>query len=478
MPPRSRAPRRDPRAPGTGGISADRGAWRARIRVPTRDGGYEVLRQRFAEYHEAVEWLDAIVAERLGSGVLPDRSVLDEVPTWEDYATGLIPRRRSRDGRAISPKTARIYADATSRMAEQIGTVRLDHLRRRDTQRLVAWLNTPAAGRRGRVLSWESQHIHWRWLRTTLTAAVRDGLIARSPLHPEDAPVRATTARRVQARERAIPDGHLAAILDTLAQPAWECSAQNHAASRCRALWLLRLALGVRQGEALALHVGDVERAGAAGVLRLRRHLERVPWVHGCATEPCGRRTADRCPARTGGGGLAALDGLKGNRDGERALHLDTALMDALRAHIDALPARVAGGPLFPRDGLSGYISPEWDRATWGALLHEACGEGVHYRVHDLRHTVLTYTALTHGVTAATVLAGHSDVRVTQASYVHPDATATAAAVASSTDRLAALALVGQAQRVDAEVGAATAAALDEAAAAFEAEMDARRAMG
>ena len=90
------------------------------------------------------------------------------------------------------------------------------------------------------------------------------------------------------------------------------------------ARWSVALSLGRRQGEALGLgwDAVDLDR----GTLAVRQALQRRPWRHGCADEPCGKKRAGSCPARVGGG--VVLDRPK-SRAGRRTLTLPKQLVRA-----------------------------------------------------------------------------------------------------------------------------------------------------
>ena len=64
---------------------------------------------------------------------------------------------------------------------------------------------------------------------------------------------------------------------------------------RNSARWVVALALGLRQGEALGLHWEDVDLA--AGYVRIRKNRLRPKYAHGCGANPCGRK-AGYCPKR------------------------------------------------------------------------------------------------------------------------------------------------------------------------------------
>ncbi|MBD9729933.1 hypothetical protein IHE70_43555 [Streptomyces sp. ID-01-6.2a] len=64
---------------------------------------------------------------------------------------------------------------------------------------------------------------------------------------------------------------------------------------RNSARWVVALALGLRQGEALGLHWEDVDLV--AGYVRIRKNRLRPKYAHGCGAGACGRK-AGYCPKR------------------------------------------------------------------------------------------------------------------------------------------------------------------------------------
>ena len=64
---------------------------------------------------------------------------------------------------------------------------------------------------------------------------------------------------------------------------------------RNSARWVVALALGLRQGEALGLHWEDVDLD--AGYVRIRKNRLRPKYAHGCGDKPCGRKPG-YCPQR------------------------------------------------------------------------------------------------------------------------------------------------------------------------------------
>ncbi len=167
---------------------------------------------------------------------------------------------------------------------------------------------------------------------------------------------------------------------------------------RNEARWSVALALGLRQGEALALRWEDIDLD--TGTLTVKRSMQRLV-----------------------GKGLV-FDEPK-SRAGRRTIMLPNGLRDALRAHRAAqLEERLAAGSEWQENGLlfaqvnGRPIDPGSDWKSWKALLALA---GVRdARLHDARHTAATLL-LQQGVPArvAMQILGHSQISLTLGTYSH-----------------------------------------------------------
>jgi integrase len=236
--------------------------------------------------------------------------------------------------------------------------------------------------------------------------------------------------------------------------------------------WVLGLALGLRQGEALGL--GWEHLDAATGNLDIWRQLQRLTWEHGCAdgddqlkvlrdpgqrkarrellehacalrnckTKPCpdkckhhSRSCPRPCPANCTGharacktrklpagcvpvAGALVLRPVKEKR--RKSSPLVQEFLDLLRVHYEAqvLAAAEAGkdwedyGLIFCQwNGRP--IDPRRDWAQWGEIL-KASGLSPR-RLHSLRHSAATFL-IGQGVALPVVqqILGHSDIRVTQ----------------------------------------------------------------
>ena len=168
-----------------------------------------------------------------------------------------------------------------------------------------------------------------------------------------------------------------------------------------RARWAIALALGLRQGEALALRWSDVDLD--RGLLWVRKSRRRPIYQHGC-DGTCGKFPG-LCPQRI------VINGELGDtksRAGRRVVGLPAPLVELLKEHQAAQAAhRESAGQLW-RD--TGYVftsvtgeplNPQSDYHRWKALLKAA---GVRdARLHDARHTAAT-VLLVLGVPERTVM--------------------------------------------------------------------------
>lgn len=223
-------------------------------------------------------------------------------------------------------------------------------------------------------------HQAHRTLRTALSEAERRGHIARNPaelvrpprIQPD--PIEPLTLEEVQRI--------LAAARD----------------SRNGARWAIALALGLRQGEALALR-WDLR----AKTLQVRATRLRPVYEHGCDGS-CGK-TAGYCPDRLQRNGPT---GATKSSAGTRMVGLPDELVALMESHRRLqLAERLAAGSLGEEGKwlfatrLGRPINPNTDYREWKALLESA---GVrHARLHDARHNAAT-VLLVLGVPERTVM--------------------------------------------------------------------------
>lgn len=215
------------------------------------------------------------------------------------------------------------------------------------------------------------QHVR-RTLNKSLNDAVRRGRIPRNPVAfahtpryevPDVEPLTVAEARTLLAAARDEPNG---------------------------VAFMLAISLGLRRGEVLGLAWDDVDLD--AGLLTVRRQLERRNWQPGCSNPTrCGVPPA-KCPQRTGGGLVLTEPKTKRSK---RVLPLPDPLVSALVAHRERQQAaRLHAGSVWQDSGLvftnltGGPISPRDHSAHWTSFLEKS---GVRpARLHDARHTAAT----------------------------------------------------------------------------------------
>lgn len=167
------------------------------------------------------------------------------------------------------------------------------------------------------------------------------------------------------------------------------------------ARWAIALALGLRQGEALALRWDDIDLEAKS--LRVRATRLRPAYAHGCEGE-CGK-AAGYCPQRPQ---TNAITGATKSAAGNRVVGLPDALVTLLKEHRrEQLLERIHAGSLWQEGGwvfttlLGRPIAPNSDYHEWRALLERA--DVRHARLHDARHTAAT-VLLVLGVPERTVM--------------------------------------------------------------------------
>jgi len=170
---------------------------------------------------------------------------------------------------------------------------------------------------------------------------------------------------------------------------------------RNSARWAVALALGLRQGEVLALRWADVDLE--AGSFRVRATRLRPVYEHGCGGD-CGKKPGF-CPKRKQ---RNQVTGETKSSAGNRVVGLPDELIALLKLHRDEQDQeRVHAGQLWHEGGwvfaspTGEPLKPNSDYHAWKALLRRA---GVRDgRLHDARHTAAT-VLLVLGVPERTVM--------------------------------------------------------------------------
>jgi integrase len=228
-----------------------------------------------------------------------------------------------------------------------------------------------------------AHHVH-RTVRNALNEAVRRGHLARNPVLLAKAP-------KLSDEEVEPYD------LDEIQRLLKVVSERRNGAR-----WVVALALGLRQGEALGLKWTDLDLEN--GTLRIRRGRLRPKYTHGCG-EVCGRK-AGYCPKKQQ---VREDTGPTKSRAGKRTIGLPDPLVALFRTHRKKQDAerRIARqlwqdeGWVFAKpDGRP--LNPNTDYHEWKELLKEAGLRDA--RLHDARHTAAT-VLLILGVPTPTAMA-------------------------------------------------------------------------
>jgi integrase len=342
------------------------GRWRGSVFLGYREGKPHrkyVTRRTRAEV--AAEIRHLLEAQRQGQLVTTGGMTVGE---W--FATYLDQVARP----TLRPRTFDRYSsDIAGHILPAIGRHRLDKLR---PAHLVALYNAKAAeGLSGSSL----RHIH-AVIRRALNVAVKWQMITVNPATLVDAP-RA-------AQHEVVP----------LSADEARQLIRAARADRLEARWLVGLALGLRQGEALGLWWDDVDTR--SGLLHVRRALQR----------------------QRGGGLVFTTTKTQRSR---RTIPLPAPLVDALIAHRDRQEKeRIAAGSLWRGSAcvfttqIGTPIEPRNDYREFKKLLDRAGLPSV--RLHDLRHTAASLL-IAQGVPARVVMEilGHSQIALTMNTYSH-----------------------------------------------------------
>lgn len=255
-----------------------------------------------------------------------------------------------------------------------IGKHRLTALRPEHLERLyVRLLATPT--NRGTLTRPATAHQVHRTIRTALNEAVRRGYVSKNPA--------------LLARTPRMEDEEIEPYTVEEVKQLFTAAAQSRNGTR----WVIALALGLRQGEALGLKWSDVD--WQTQTLTVSRNRLRPTYSHGCGGT-CTHKRAGHCPDRIKT--RADTDSTK-SKAGRRLIGLPAELVDLLRAHRTRQEAeRQAAAQLWTDAGwlfaneTGGPINPSTDRSHWKSLIAAASVRDG--RLHDARHTAATVLLL------------------------------------------------------------------------------------
>lgn len=285
------------------------------------------------------------------------------VASWLEHWLENIARPRLR------PTSYSAYRSAVRRhLVPGVGAHRLERLQPEHLERL--YRRMIEAGSRPAT----AHQVH-RTVRTALAEALRRDHIRRNP---------AEFARPPRVSQELIEPYSVEEVRRIL-----KVAAERRNGAR----WAVALALGLRQGEALALRWSDVDLE--AGTLRVQWTRLRPRYVHGCGGR-CGRPRAGSCPQRRQSNEAV---GETKSAAGRRVIGLPEPLIVLLREHREQQDAErelarnlwQPGGWVFATE-VGRPVNPNTDYRHWKELLRDA---GVRdSRLHDARHTAATVLLL------------------------------------------------------------------------------------
>lgn len=370
------------RAPGTGSISEEPdGSFKWRLTHGKKpDGKPNVIVRRAPTLTELQAKIDEVRAQ-LAAGVKAGKGT----PTAAAWLTEWIEARSV----SAAPKTILGYRTDAGYLEPLIGHIRLDKLETSDVSRAYRVLHS------GGLSASSVGHVH-RTLRAALNDAKDQRKLGWNP----------AVAAELPADDF---EFEIDPLTRTESLRVLKAARERRNASR----WRVALSLGLRQGEALALQVNDIDFARRE--LTVKRQVQRIAWEHGCPDKTrCTHTVRDKhgkpkitrcrgvdCPQRKGPNGR--------NRDGidaglvvrpvktknARTIKIPPAMVPELRDQVQALQAEAkragtrwkagpGGGWLYP--GEFGQVrDPRRDYDDWVGLLEEAGVERV--RLHGARHT-------------------------------------------------------------------------------------------
>jgi integrase len=287
-------------------------------------------------------------------------------------------------------------------LVPHLGGIRLDKLAPEDIRKMFRAV-VEAGRSQGRLGSIR------RTLNRALKAAVAEGKTPRNVLEVVDTP------RAWSGKHKALTRPDARAVLVAARQ-----------LERNGARYVVALALGLRQGEALGLSWDNVDLE--EGVVTIAASNAVRTGRHGCGPRradgawPCGRRFAKHCSNPERIAGIYRKD--TKTRAGERTIALPAPLIDELRTHRRAQLAERMAHPawvgwhvnLVFAQPSGRPIWPSHDNRIWHALL-DAAGVPT-ARLHDARHTAAT-VLLELGVDlkVVSVMLGHANPGITQQIY-------------------------------------------------------------
>jgi integrase len=351
---------------GNGESSIYKGAdgwWHGRVTIGTKDDGTPDRRHRRGKTRTEVVRKVRDLEKLRGGGNVPKAGQRYRVAAWLTHWVETIaaPPNISENAHSGYEVDVRVH------LIPGIGAHWLDKLQADHLEKLYAKMirdgKAPAT----------VHHVH-RTARNALNEAKRRGYITQNPAQVAKAP----KLDDDEAEPYSVAEVRrlLALVADRRNGPRW----------------VVALALGLRQGEALGLKWEHVDLD--TGLLRVRRNRLRPKYDHGCGGT-CGR-TAGYCPERKQ---TRPDTGPTKSRAGRRVVGLPDPLIVLLKVHRTGQEAeRQAARQLWHEEGWvfakpdGKPLNPNTDYHEWKALIEEA---GLpDRRLHDARHTAATVLAI------------------------------------------------------------------------------------
>jgi integrase len=247
------------------------GRWHGRVTVGRTNEGRSDRRHVASKSRATVVDRVRALERARDEGLLATVPAHWTVAAWLEYWLESIARP------FVKPNTYEGYRAAVRKhLVPGVGMHRLEALRPEHLERLYLSM-LKLSTRRGTPMTPGRVHQVHRTIRTALNEAVRRGYIARNP---------AELAKTPPVAEPEVEPYSLEEV-----QRLFRAAENERNGTR----WVVALALGLRQGEALGLKWNDVDWQRA--LLTIRRSRTRPRYAHGCAP-PCGHKYAGHCPAR------------------------------------------------------------------------------------------------------------------------------------------------------------------------------------
>jgi integrase len=339
------------------------GSWHGWVTVGTKDNGKPDRRHRRGKTRKEVAAKVRKLEKLRDQARVPKAGQRWRVAGWLTYWVHNIAAPPN-----VSENTYSGYeVDVRVHLIPGIGAHWLDKLAPEHVEKLYTKMT-------GKGLSAGTAHHVHRTIRNALNEAVRRGHIPQNPVLLAKAP------RLTEEETEPYTIEEVRRLL----------TVANERRNGPR--WVVALALGLRQGEALGLKWEHVDLE--TGMMRIRRNRLRPKYEHGCGGT-CGRK-AGYCPERKQ---VRADTGPTKSRAGRRTIGLPDPLIKLLRAHREGQEAeRIAARQLWHDEGWvfakpdGRPLNPNTDYHEWKALLDEAgLRDG---RLHDARHTAGTVLLL------------------------------------------------------------------------------------